>query len=252
MPTKKVDYLAALLVNRSSELYQSDSPIIKQLAGCIDPSLPVLSLQNSLGLDPSDSNPTDDKGTAANTSKMSNKTTAFVASAAALGAIVVAVGAFFGSRYAMKKRAEAAAGASQGSRSSGSGSSFSSRRQYRSGPDYGSAAAPMDQSDYQSDYPRDSEYYGTQSEYPVTERDSMRDTYGSYASRPPTGPLPDPPEGYRQSFDSESRPPTGRQGASSFYPTERSYGAPCPCKSYLHGETDSKTEMIHCWRRAAC
>lgn len=210
VPTKKVDHLAALLVNTSSKLYSSKQPVIKQLAGCIDPSLPLLSLQNSLGLDPTDEDPTAAHGTE-KAGKMSNKTTAFVASAAALGAIVVAVGAFFASRYAMKKRAEAAASTSQRTRSSGS----SSQRQYASGQNFDAAVTPMDHLDYS----RDS--YGAQSDYPVTERDSMRDTY---ASRTPTRARADPPDEYRDSVYSDMSRPLDRQGGSSYYPTERSYG----------------------------
>ena len=225
MPSKKVDFLAALMANTSSELYTSKKPITKQLSTCIDPSLPLLTLQNSLGIDPSGSSTAEEPDE--NAGKMSNKTTAFVASAAALGAIVLAVGAFFGSRYAIKKRKIAAEDSLHGSRYSGSDASFSSPPRHHDIPGFSSAAAPMDNcllsapmNENNNDYPRDSEFYGTQSDYPVTERDSMRDTY---ASLPPTGPLPPPPEAYRQSTNSETIAPLARNGASSYYPTERSY-----------------------------
>lgn len=224
MPSKKVDFLAALMANTSSELYTSKKPITKQLSTCIDPSLPLLTLQNSLGIDPSGSSTAEEPDE--NAGKMSNKTTAFVASAAALGAIVLAVGAFFGSRYAIKKRKIAAEDSLHGSRYSGSDSSFASPSQHRNLPAFSSAAAaPMD-NDLRAarmdeeDYARDSEYYGTQSDYPVTERDSMRDTY---ASLPPTGPLPAPPEVHRQDRNCETIAPLARNGASSYYPTERSF-----------------------------
>lgn len=218
MPTKKVDHLAALIVNTSSVFYTEGKPIVKQLSGCVDGSLPLLSLQNSLGLEPESAN---DKGESGqDDEKLSNKQTALVASAAALGAIVLAVGAFFASKFAMSRRARSIRGDQDNtSRYSSGGSSFVSRGHHR--PEYETAAAPFEPS--YDDRPRDSEYYGTQSEYPVTERDSMRDTYGR-ASEAPTIPLPEPPEAYRDSYASYSGAPLARSnGHSSYYPTERSF-----------------------------
>lgn len=224
MPTKKVDYLAALLVNSSSVFYTEGKPIVKQLSSCVDPSLPLLSLQNSLGLEPETEG--GDGAGAKDDEKLSNKQTAFVASAAALGAIVLAVAAFFGSKYAMKKRAGSSrSDQDNSSLYSNDNSSFTSRS--RGIPGYETAAAPMDEDQY-DDRARNSDYYGSQSEYPMTERDSMRDTmrdtYGKASTRPPTMPLPEPPEAYRDSYNSYGGAPLARaNGQSSFYPTERSF-----------------------------
>lgn len=223
MPTNKVDHLAALLVNTSSVFYTQGKPITKQLSTCIDPSLPLLSLQNSLGLEASGAAPAETGEAQGDKGKMSNKQTAFVASAAALGAIVLAIGAFFGSRYAMKKRASSGESL-QGSRNSGSGSSFSSRRPYRNVPSYDDISAPMDR----VSLPRDSQYYGSQSDYPATERDMMRDSFDSRA--PPTS-LPDAPSVYRRSMNSERTNPLARNGESSYYPTERSFARTGPSGS---------------------
>lgn len=217
MPTAKVNELSELITNSSSPFYTEGKPIIRQLSSCVDPSLPLLSLQNSLGLapdaDPDAANGENDEG------RMSNKKTAFVASAAALGAIILAVGAFFGSKYAMNRKAESAhSQRDDESYHSGSSRSFTSRSQEI--PGYDTAAAPMEQ---MGGLARDSEYYGSQSDYPVTERDDMRDTYGRASTRPPTMPLPEPPEAYRDSYDSALAAPLVRNGQSSFYPTERSF-----------------------------
>ena len=68
--------------------------------------LPVLAY-HSLG-DTTAGSSADNGGStdAQGTSQLSNKKTAMVASAAALGAILLGVGGFFGSRYALRKRSE--------------------------------------------------------------------------------------------------------------------------------------------------
>lgn len=80
---------------------------MRSKAAAIDASLPILSFYSAGAEEDSLQQGTPKHAQPEGTNTMSNKKTAIVASAAALGAIVLGVGGFFASKYALKKRDEA-------------------------------------------------------------------------------------------------------------------------------------------------
>ena len=188
IPTLQVDPLAALIVNRSSVFYHSKRELTKQLAGSVDPVLPILSFY---GLTAEQEDATGGNGGAAaqETATLSNKKTALIASAAALGAIILGVGGFFASRYAMRKRKEfkhSQQGGSQGYGGDDDGENMQETargiqpgfqplvlppNRYRNPPKSAEDPDPEGQEDALD---RDS-----LSQYPVTERHQTEDFYNS-------------------------------------------------------------------------
>jgi hypothetical protein len=238
MPTKEVDPLAELLLNTSSIFYQDRKPVVRELARCVDPSLPLLSFHNALGLDDSDGSDTYEDGGP----KMSSKTTGLVASAAALGAIVLGIAAFFGHKYAMKKRAEARHSQHSGEDEGGIDRHSNTSSFGGLGPGAESPSRPpvMDRDRLNSDY------YGAPSDYPVTERPfsnllaSMAPVSSSLNTSLPTA--------YRQSGSSQfagsspSALPTSRPAEPSGLNTVRS-GSGSSVQSEMLGTRRRQSSM---------
>lgn len=144
---------------------------------------------------------------------MSNKKTAIVASAAALGAIVLGVGGFFGSRYALRKRAEARHSQQTGMEDDdGNDAPTFDGTSDSVQPGYKPLMVPplqnnMQNSDLQPDPNQFSQRrqmpseIASMSDYPVTERHMTDDFYNHTPATtlPPTMPLPEPPAGYSSS-----------------------------------------------------
>ena len=166
-----------------------------------DASLPLLSFWGSREEDSTQDN--DGTGPAAQETTLSSKKTAIIASAAALGAILLGVGAFFSTRLYMRRRAELRR-SQQEQEQAVAGAEYMSEHS----PDFQSGFRPLSlQSRPRSDPFDDFNQRDSVSQYPVTERHQTEDFYNTAPAATMAGAMGLADNG-RPLFDSPPLPDT--------------------------------------------
>lgn len=189
------------MVDPESKFYNTKAEITKQLAKSVDASLPLLSFWGSR-----EDQTQDNAGTAAPADEtvMSSKKTAIIASAAALGAILLGVGGFFSTRLYLRRRAEARRSQQEAQEDAVAGANYVEAPSPDFGPGYGPMSAverPMSNF-FAGDIQRDS-----MSQYPVTERHQTEDFYNTAPAATVAGGVARADDG-RPLFDSPPLPDT--------------------------------------------
>lgn len=198
----QVDPLAALLVNTSSTFYNTKASITKQLAQSVDPSLPLLSFWGSREAEPQ---VTEASAAPAEPETLSSKKTAIIASAAALGAILLGVGGFFSSRLYLRHRAETRRSQQELEEAAVAGTHYDEAPS----PDFGPAFRPMSEAQMPvSDPFADYNQRDSMSQYPVTEGHQTEDVYNTASAATVAGAALGRPDNGRPLFDSPPLPDT--------------------------------------------